>query len=280
MSIANVKLYAAQFDARYNFPYVSAPTKTLLICSTPRCGSHALGHVLLETGLLGAPFEYANPVNFAEWQRITGKSSVRSVFREVMTLRTSPSGVFSLKLHYDQLGLFGEFFALQGLFPGLAVVLLTRRDLLKQAVSMSLAHQTGECIAGQTGHGSAPAFNRAEIDAAARLILRHNALWEYTLLAYGIEPLRIAFEDFIADPEQTVRRIGKHVGVEIQKSVIAPVTKSQSTEINREWACEYLKNPVRGKMFASRQDYALRIYPPPSLLRRVVRKLGFKFSAG
>jgi LPS sulfotransferase NodH len=269
-------LYRPQFESCYDWPECNGAHTTLLICSTPRCGSHALGHALFESGSFGSPFEYANPANFSEWQRITEERSVLSVFRKLMTRRTSPSGVFSLKLHYDQLGLFGEFEVVKGLFPNLKVVLLTRKNLLSQAVSMSLAHQTGECIAGQKGHGAVRTFNRTEIDAAARLILRHNSLWEYTLISHGIDPLRIAFEDFLANPEQTLARIGKHVGVEIERAVKAPVTKPQSTKINHEWAREYLKEPVRGKLFTSDQDYTLRIYPPPSLLRRVARKIGFK----
>lgn len=265
-------IYAPQFEPHYDFPTVERAQKTLLICSTPRSGSHALGHALFETGALGAPFEYANPVNYAEWQRITGQSDLVGVFKSIVARRTSPNGIFSMKLHYDQLGVFGEFSNVQKLFPNLAVLLLTRKNLLKQSVSMSLAHQTGQCIVGQESNGMRPIFKAAEIDAAARLILRHNALWEYTLLSSGIQPLRIAFEDFLAAPENTVRSIAAHVGAQVMRVPKAPVTKSQATDVNRQWAERYLEAPCNNRLFKAEDDYAVKLYPKPSLVKRLAQK--------
>jgi LPS sulfotransferase NodH len=265
-------IYAPQFEPHYDFPNVERAQKTLLICSTPRSGSHALGHALFETGALGAPFEYANPVNYAEWQKITGQSDLASVFNSIVARRTSPNGIFSMKLHYDQLGLFGDFADVQKLFPNLVVLLLTRKNLLQQAVSMSLAHQTGQCIVGQEANEVQLIFKAAEIDAAARLILKHNALWEYTLLSNGIQPLRIAFEDFLAAPENTVRSIAAHLGVQVTRVAKAPVTKAQTTDVNREWCAMYLKAPCKNRLFKAEDDYGVKLYPKPSIAKRLARK--------
>ncbi len=51
----NQKLYEQQFSLQNNFEKGVDIRKTLVIASTPRCGSHFLGHALHQTGQFGFP---------------------------------------------------------------------------------------------------------------------------------------------------------------------------------------------------------------------------------
>jgi LPS sulfotransferase NodH len=57
-----------QFGAAYDFPDFSGAFRNYLIASTPRCGSHYLGHLLRATGRLGSPLEF-----FPEAESPTGR---------------------------------------------------------------------------------------------------------------------------------------------------------------------------------------------------------------
>ena len=69
-----MNLYHAQFSDSLDLPAVSGPERSVLIASTPRCGSHMIGHAMAGTGLLGVPFEYCNPANHAAWMRRLDKN--------------------------------------------------------------------------------------------------------------------------------------------------------------------------------------------------------------
>jgi LPS sulfotransferase NodH len=90
-----------QFGAAYDLaPYDGWPA-TYLIASTPRSGSHYLGHLLFETGLFGSPLEYLHPAHLATWQDRLGTRDVASTLRALFRRRTSASGWFGIKAHWS-----------------------------------------------------------------------------------------------------------------------------------------------------------------------------------
>ncbi len=61
-----------------------------------------LGPSLAMTGPLGQLFEYCNRANLDIWQGMLGIDDDRAALRAVMLQRTSPNGVFSIKIHHSQ----------------------------------------------------------------------------------------------------------------------------------------------------------------------------------
>ena len=49
-------------------------TRTLVVASTPRCGSTMFCRTLWETGMVGAPKEYFNPTQRRDWMVRSGSS--------------------------------------------------------------------------------------------------------------------------------------------------------------------------------------------------------------
>src|SRR5690242_16034010 len=76
----------------------SAPTRRLIICTTPRSGSYLLARQLIRAGI-GIPHEYLNPVNIS----VIAARSCGSYLDWVEHNRTTPNGVFAAKLHWPQM---------------------------------------------------------------------------------------------------------------------------------------------------------------------------------
>ncbi|EDX85301.1 hypothetical protein S7335_3000 [Synechococcus sp. PCC 7335] len=62
-----------------------------------------LEHALYRTNSFGFPLEYANPHNPVEWNRRFNTDSLPRALAEIQQRRTSPNGVFSIKVHYSHI---------------------------------------------------------------------------------------------------------------------------------------------------------------------------------
>lgn len=205
-------LYEAQFSDSLDLPGSPAPVRTVLIASTPRCGSHMLGHAMATTGLLGVPFEYCNGANLAEWKRRLGTATAEATLAALMARRTTPNGVFGIKAHYAHCAALGGPEGLFAALPGLRAVHLRRADVMRQAVSFAVARQTGVWIRGQEGTG-APARYDADLlaDCLAEIALQ-NALWASAFEEAGIEPLNLYYEEVVRDLPGAVAAVVRFAG--------------------------------------------------------------------
>lgn len=208
-----MKLYQDQFSEAHDQPGTDRPARMILIASTPRCGSHMLGHAMAGSGLLGVPYEYCNPANMAEWQRRLGTATGPDTLRRIMTRRTTPNGVFSLKAHFEHCGPMGGFDGLRALMPGAAVVHIRRADVLRQAISYAVARQTGVWITGQEAVSDSARYDAGLIAACLDDIALQNALWVSSFREAGIRPLDVFYESLVADVAGTVTQVARVAGV-------------------------------------------------------------------
>lgn len=234
-------LYEDQFSEKKDFPMVSKPSKVLIIASTARCGSHMLGHALYETNKFGFPLEYAQPTNLEEWKRRFGCDDIISVMEELMRRRTSPNGVFGIKIHYTHLEQFGGFENLVKLFPDAYYVLLNREDVLEQAVSLSIASQTGVWISGQKPIKEDPVYDFSHIDKCLKDTIINNSLWRYTLAGSGCRYIDMSFEKIRGNLPHAIKEISSFIDIEISNDELPKeqATIKQSNQRNVEWAAKF-----------------------------------------
>ncbi len=234
-------LYEDQFLESHNFPRVDKPSKNLVIASTGRCGSHMLGHALHETMSFGFPLEYANPSNLAEWKKRLGIEPFHQVLTAIQQRRTSPNGVFGIKIHYSQIKSFGGFHHLVKYLPNAYYILLSRADALSQAVSLSIARQTGVWISGQKPVNESPRYSFKHIDECLRQVIMDNSSWRYILAASGCNYKEMNFDYIRNNLAQSIDEIAKFVDVEIEPEKIPTeqVTMKQSNDMNKEWATKF-----------------------------------------
>ncbi|MBT8425831.1 MAG: hypothetical protein KJO67_12715 [Silicimonas sp.] len=219
-SAGPMNLFQPQFDAALDRPRTEV-RKVVLVASTPRSGSHMLGHAMAASGVLGVPYEYLNPANLDEWRRRLGVTGTDDLLRALFRRRTTPNGVFGLKAHYDHAQAFGGAAALIAALPGAVIVHIRRGDVLRQAISYAIARQTGVWIAGQDAVSDDIRFDAALINRCLNDIVVQNARWDTAFREAGITPLPLFYEDVRDDIAGAVARVARHAGVECQPQDIA-----------------------------------------------------------
>lgn len=116
-----------------------------IVCSSPRSGSTLLSQALVTMGA-GNPGEYLNPALMGEpehggpdrFMKPTPTGYVERIKQE-----HTVNGVFGIKTHYKDLMRHPEIGNnVSGLFPHAKYISITRRNVLRQALSAARAAQT------------------------------------------------------------------------------------------------------------------------------------------
>ena len=266
MSSSN--LYAAQFAAEHDFPPFAGKPRIYVIASTPRSGSHMLGHVLHNTRKLGWPLEFFSPRNFDEWRRRLDTTGVENTLAELKRRRTSPNGVFGIKLHYRHVVELGGIERVKALLPDARYILLRRANVLAQAVSYAKATQTDVWFSGMEPQGEA-FYDYRLIEQSLRKLLLDTTAWHHLLVTRGLPFMDLTFEEVLRDTPGTTRRIADFLEVTLEPHEIPdqPRTQRQSDPLNEEWIARFRRD-YEGETLLNGPDAA-----PAPLAQRVLRRL-------
>jgi trehalose 2-sulfotransferase len=186
-----------------------------LLCSTPRCGSNMISQILHDTGVAGDPLEYLNVRYMAGYVRSRGgperSLELGSYVRDLETRRSSPNGVFGLKMHFEHLvHCWKDRSAERARFlAGFdKIVLLWRRDKIAQAVSLHKARVTQiwssidrDFLDQDDPRRSRKApFDAVQIAKALADLVEQETGWRRLLQAQRRSFLELCYEDLVADP--------------------------------------------------------------------------------
>lgn len=121
--------------------------------------------------------------------------------------------------------------------PGLNRYVMTyREDVLGQAISWAKALQTQQWTHADKSNGRVPKYDFALIDALYWDILAHNMAWKSWFAQHGIHPLRVKYEDVVADPVGEVTRVLTFLGLELPAGVIPQGSfRRQRDRTNDDW---------------------------------------------
>jgi LPS sulfotransferase NodH len=236
------------------------------------------------SGIAGVPFEYLQPtVLFSDgargrtsrivlpkrrrsyralsWaSRRTGRDlpvpfgplsrrSVEAYLRRVAALRTTPNGVFAIKLHGSQMDAYvgtRSEVSLECLGVPITWIYLVRDDSLGQAISWQRALETQRWT-GHEGDEPPATYDRAAIADRLDRIERGNALWASYFDRHQIDPLEVHFEDYVADRRAGIERILRRANLGTASFDLA-TTQKQSDGLSADWRRRFLDE--------SRQDAA------------------------
>ncbi len=166
---------------------------------------------------------------------------------------TTLNGVFGAKLMWGYLGDFAALLrgidGLAGLpvpellarvFPGLRYIQITRKDKLRQAISLWKAVQTQTWHQDANRRTSSPAepqFSFRAINYLVGLLTAHDASWDAYFLGLGQAPLKITYEELAEDPEPVLRDILAHLGIPAPAAlpISAPRLGIQADELSEQW---------------------------------------------
>lgn len=230
-----------------NYPeWQGEPARSLVICTQQRAGSTLLGEAIYFAGGLGCPVEYFHIGFRPGFERRWKLTGLRDYVATLHRLRTDPSGTFAVKLFWRDLLSVAREMELEGFgpvcelgslqevqrlspemhrqmfeavfssfIPRPVFVLLTRRDTVRQAVSLTIASQTRAWR--KFGHDDGRGELRAEysFDQIVRNlagIQRWNADWVEFFRLNGLQYYEIVYEDLWQDYEATLRTFFAAVG--------------------------------------------------------------------
>ena len=88
--------------------------------------------------------------------------------------------------------------------------------------------------------GWRPRFDYDEVDGYVKLVHEHNAAWHEWFDASGIVPLRVLYEEVVADMAGATNAILQFMGLDLFPGPVGTAgTRKQADEINDEWARRY-----------------------------------------
>jgi len=210
-----------------------------VICSSPRSGSTLLAQALVTMGV-GNPGEFLNPslINEQEhggpgkFMKPTPRAYVEYLQREHTT-----NGVFGIKVHYGDLAMWPDIHNnMEYLFPNAKYIAITRRNVLRQAISAARAAQTMAWTANLTEQAR-PRFKYFAILKHIVVTLREIEYWDAFYQANQIKPLRIVYEDLDENYEATMARVLTFLGVSGQ--IPPPPLTKQADAMTEEWVVRF-----------------------------------------
>jgi LPS sulfotransferase NodH len=166
---------------------------------------------------------------------------------------TTPNGVFGAKLMWGYLGDFAQLLRgiegmagralpdlLERAFPGLRYVQITRRDKVRQAVSLWKAVQTQAWKQEPGDQGTPvvePVFSFRAINYLVRLLTAHDASWDAYFLGLGYEPLTITYEELAEGTGAVVHRVLDHLGIPAPEGLVVGGAglSVQADEVSERW---------------------------------------------
>lgn len=260
----NYETNAAQYDFP---PYDSAPQVQYAIASTPRCGSNMLTRGLWLTWQAGAPEEYLAPryvedydqrynfldvdtSSFEAWKN-GQKATLRDVQQYInllYSIRTSPNGVFGIKIHATHL--YGP--GVSSLHPvsllaPFKIIRLKRRDQIRQGISHTIARHTSvwiddrEWLAKKTPERQ-PEYNFSEVHANVRYLRLLEDTWDSILRDKRIQSLTVYYEDLCDRYGVIIDSIFEYLQVKRTGRLPEPNIARQATAINDNWYKWYIRD--------------------------------------
>lgn len=233
------------YEAKFDFPvHRSGPRIMYMIAAIPRSGSTYLSHMLWQTGCLGAPLEYLNFDKEGHYGHLNDASDRQVAhWTSVLRTRTSPNGVFGFKCFVMDLKLLmDDNPRLFSMLRPRRIIYLTRRDRNAHAVSYARALMSGVwCFEQAAQFGGRLDYSQETLERADRWIDAQSLAWEDIFEESGIEPLRLSYEDVVADPQSTTLQVADYLGVGLEDGPalqVPPVLK-QSDSDSQAWATQY-----------------------------------------
>ncbi len=164
------------------------------------------------------------------------QTSMKDYFDAVVRHRTSPNGVFGVKAHSNQCLPHYQSGFIPWYFGEIKHVLIRRRDVLGQAISLVIAGQTGKWTSHEKQTKQA-VYSHEAIDKSLQLTAYYNDLWDRFFTTTKIVPLPVFYEDLLDQPTEEIQRVVDFVGVDSKVSISLEDAglEREATALNQEW---------------------------------------------
>ncbi len=203
-------------------PFIDSEVTTCLIAFSLRSGSNFLCDCLTENGL-GQPTEYFQypfgDVNGWCYDELSVSRSDFPGFLKALFQQRSKNGIFAAKVAWDHKNALLEAIqkSFQGVttfsevFPRLRWIHIERRDKIGQAISLARAVQSGQWSSSDEARPFEFEYDFFLLLSYLQTILAESYFWHQFFDSVQVPVLRVAYEDFVVQPRETVLAIQRHL---------------------------------------------------------------------
>lgn len=258
-------------DSEFDFPaWDGLPKVVFLLASTPRSGSNMLVRGLWQTGIAGAPEEYltrdfmldfldrfgsvrpdlSNKRAWSDGLKVP-TCSLQEYVDRLFQIRTSPNGVFGLKLHASHFSLDHLMsHDLSEVIPAKKIVRIRRRDMIRQAISLIVASETDQWIDDpewksiskpKLKESSSISFDRQRIDSYIEYLGELEEFLDVELSRWGSEILEVFYEDLCSDYRREINGVLGFLGLKYSGEIPPVNIKRQTDSTKDDWYRLYFK---------------------------------------
>lgn len=185
---------------------------------TSRSGTTFFVDVLSRTKPFSRILEHMNPYRLKVGRDKWGARSNLEYLTECASRFTSPRGVFGFKGTVEALLPLVQADEIPRRVHEWRWITVRRDDVVSQAVSLYRAKLTGYWH--DRGTAEAPAVPKYDFDGISRQIMllqRRQGQIERFFATFGLEPLRLVYEDFADDPIPALELVYRHIGLPVPK---------------------------------------------------------------
>lgn len=196
------------FDGRIaaNAAGGSIPARpAILICFTNRSGSNYLAQLLETTGAMNRAREFFNWPFVDKLSRKHDIASLPDYCRYISEAFRPEDRYWAAKVGVDQLRMLLRTGVIPQIYHPVRLVFVERRDLLAQAISLSIARQTRRWTTLHRDSGEEPKFDPDDIHLKLDRLKKGNTAFKYLFTTLGA-PVHVLYEDLCDDPVGTVRQ--------------------------------------------------------------------------
>jgi trehalose 2-sulfotransferase len=199
---------------RFEGPGPVLPCPLVMVAFTNRCGSNLLCDYLAQTGRMAVAGESLNHDTVAIQHAQHGGTGFPDHVAGLATRLGAAAGrPLAVKASLDQLAMLLRW-NITAMFPHIHVIHIRRRDALAQAVSLSVASQTGRWTSQQQGKPVTPEWRPEEIRRILTGLRLENQGIGILAAAAGLPLREIAYEDMVADPAGHLRAALRFCGLD------------------------------------------------------------------
>ncbi len=204
-------LFPKAFSWQGDRPLFSRPL--YILAFTNRSGSNLLADYLRQTGRFRG---FGEGLNWDGIQNSLRQRPVASFPDYIAALAGAPneSGIWGIKASWDQI-LMLQRANIPAMFQGVQIVHSVRQDLLGQAVSHWIAHQTNQWTSAHKASGIIPEFALDRIEPILMDIVRSNSHIDLISRILDIPRHVVVYERLQADPAAEIRHLTKAVGMDL-----------------------------------------------------------------
>ena len=212
---------------------VSIQKKILFLCFTNRCGSNHIAEAIASSNSMNIPGEKLNYNVVISHSKREGLNSYAEYLTWLITNTSDSTNVFGVKCSASQL----IYLFNNGIIESLNDVRflhVRRHNIFKQAISRSIAVQTGQWTSKQDkDENSVLNFNSEDLVKFAIAISQQNSLFETLFKLWGANYIQVFHEDFLKNKVDHISDIGKFLDVHDMKYIEDKISlKKQGNSLN------------------------------------------------